>query len=371
MSPRRSKVSEVLYSSSDDELVPNLEKRTNKALSKMKPRKRGKSGRFANNEPANSSAAEQDTTDLQDLDLKQGEKAPEKMAFVPWKFLVRYPEMYVGKANNTLVAPYFEEDQLFRNLAWDFFYLFEPDERVEHPILLVPTRQLDTLLRRINAQHMITLSIPGGANEGKFYRRFGGMGTPRPRYLGRTSDVASYKTLVAITPLPEPEDDLTKLTQIQRDEFTDLVQKCKESWKGSGGKGKKGKKKKAEKRLENRKGWGHQTKRIQRYMGLREKVSPSAKKLTTINVNEAAPFLNEGEVVFICVDVETYERSPGLVTELGFAVLDTQDLVGVPPGEGAENWFKLVRAHHLRIKEYVYMKNTEFVMGCPDSFVFG
>ncbi|ROW17571.1 hypothetical protein VPNG_00779 [Cytospora leucostoma] len=362
---------EVLYSSSDDELVSDLEKRTNKALPKMKPRKRGKSVRFANNEPAPFSAAEQDATDLQDLDLKQGEKAPEQMAFLPWKFLVRYPEMYVGKANNPLVAPYFQEDQLFKNLAWEFFYLFEPDERVDHPILLVPTRQLDVLLRRINAQHMIKLSIPGGGNEGKFYRRFGGMGTPRPRYLGRTSDVASYKTLVAITPLPEPEDDLTKLTQIQRDEFTDLVQKCKESWKGSGGKGKNGKKKKAEKRLENRKGWGHQTKRIQRYMGLREKVSPSAEKLTIIDVNEAAPFLNEGEVVFICVDVETYEKSPGLVTELGFAILDTQDLVGVPPGEGAQNWFKLIRAHHLRIKEYSYMKNTEFVMGCPDSFVFG
>ncbi|KUI65380.1 hypothetical protein VM1G_00749 [Cytospora mali] len=368
------KVIEDCCSSSDEELILNLKNCTNKVLPHMQSSTkhgRGKGVRFGNIEPATLSAAEQDAAAFRDLSLKEGEKAPENMAFVPWRFLVRYPEMYVGKANSPLVAPYFEEDALFKNHHWDFFYLFEPDERVERRILFVPTRQLDALLRRINKQHSINLAIPGGGNEGKFYRRFGGLGTPLPRYLGRTSDAASYKRILAITPLPEPEDDLTQLTQVQRDDFAEMVQKCKESWQGGSGKG-KSKKKKADQRLKNRREWGHQTKRIQRYMGLRKKSSPTAsKKLTTIDVNNAVPFENEGNVVFICVDVETYEKSPRLVTELGFAILDTQDLVGLPPGDGAQHWFDLIRARHLRIKEYSYMKNTEYVMGCPESFVFG
>lgn len=363
------------YSSSDDEFVVNTRNCTNKVLPEMRrDNKRGNGGksvRFANNESATLSTAELDAAAFQDLGLKEGDKASENTAFVPWKFLVRYPEMYVGKANNPLVRPYFEEDALFQNHHWDFFYLFEPDERVENPILFVPTRQLDALLRRINKRHKTLLTIPGGGNEVKFHRRFGGLGTPRPRYLGRASDTASYKKLLAVMPLPEPEDDLAKLTQLQRDEFEELVKKCKESWQGGSGKGKNRKKKKAVERLENRKDWGHQTKRVQRYLGLREKTSPTAEKLTAIDVNDAVPFENEGNVVFICVDVETYEKSPGLVTELGFAILDSQNLVGVPPGEGGQDWFKLIQARHLRIKEYSYMKNTEYVMGCPDSFVFG
>ncbi|ROV89562.1 hypothetical protein VSDG_08547 [Cytospora chrysosperma] len=363
------------YSSSDEELVVNARNCTNKVLPEFRRGKQhgngSKSVRFDNNETASLSSADLQASAFQHLGLKEGDKAPESMAFVPWKFLVRYPEMYVGKTNNPLVTPYFEEDALFQHHHWDFFYLFEPDERVEYPILLVPTRQLEALLRRINKQHNIHLTIPGGGNESKFYRRFGGLGTPLPRYLGRTSDAASYKRLLAITPLPEPDDDLTKLTQIQRDEFEELVRNCKESWQGGSGKGKNQRKKKAVERLENRKDWGHQTKRVQRYMGLRKKSSPNAEKLTALDVNEVVPFENEGNVVFICVDVETYEKSPGLVTELGFAILDTQDLVGVPPGEGAQDWFKLIQARHLRIKEYSYMKNTEYVVGCPESFVFG
>lgn len=362
-------------SSSDDEFVVKAKYCTNKVLPEMrrsnKGGKGGKSVRFANDDPAALPVVELDGSAFQDLGLKEGDKAPENMAFVPWKFLVHYPEMYVGKANNPLVAPYFEDDALFEDHHWDFFYLFEPDERVDDPILFVPTCQLDAMLCRINKRHKILLAIPGGGNEVKFFRRFGSLGTPQPRYLGRVSDTASYKKLLAVMPLPEPEDDLTKLTQLQRDDFEEMVKSCKDSWKEGSGKGKTRKKKKAVERIENRKDWGHQTKRVQRYLGLREKISPTVQKLTNIDVNAAVPFENEGTIVFICVDVETYEKSPGLVTELGFAILDTQDLVGVPPGEGGQDWFKLIQARHLRIKEYSYMRNTEYVMGCPESFVFG
>lgn len=59
------------------------------------------------------------------------------------------------------------------------------------------------------------------------------------------------------------------------------------------------------------------------------------------------------------------------MTEIGFGSLDTHDLKGVAPGEGGENWFKLIQARHLRIKEYLHIKNHKYVEGCPHHFQFG
>ncbi|KAL2277666.1 hypothetical protein FJTKL_15259 [Diaporthe vaccinii] len=381
---RKPKAMDYPGSSSDDEYSEMKTRNcANKVLPHMSAKGVGRNGKSASGSgPAAFSECEQDTTALQDFGLSEGDKSPKGEAFIAWRFLVRYPEMYVGKTNKPNVTPYFEEKALFENQQWDFFYLFEPDERVEDPILLVPTRQLCALLRRINRQLKISLTIPGGGNEKKFYTRFGILDTPVPRYLGRTDDAASYKKLLRVVPQPEAEDDLTGLTQIQRDEFAEIVKKTRESWQGSG-KGKGKSKKRAVQRYEDRKGWGRTTKRVQRYLGLREKATPFTNyraftgqepeppKDLTLDVEAPAPFEQDGHAVFVCFDIETYEKNPGLVTELGFAILDTQKLVGVPPGAGARDWFDLIQSRHIRIKEYSYMKNTEYVEGCPDSFMFG
>ncbi|KAI3393312.1 hypothetical protein diail_4445 [Diaporthe ilicicola] len=383
---RKPKPARYPDSSSDDE-YSDLKTRNcaNKDLchTNKNPNGRGKSVSFTTNSgPATFSESEQDANAFRGLCLSKGQKSPKGEAFVPWKFLVRYPEMYVGKGNSAKVIPYFEEDALFGNQTWDFFYLFEPDEKIQDPILLVPTCQLNAMLRRINKALNINLTIPGGGNEDKFYLCFGSLGTPVPRYLGRTADFASYTKLLSLTPQPEPEDDLTGLNQIQCEEFARVVQKTRESWQGSG-KGKGKAKKKAAKRFEDRKDWGRTIKRIQRYLGLREKAPPitnyraftgqeqvPAEELT-LDVDAPTPYDQEDHAVFICFDVETYEKSPGLVTELGFAVLDTQKLKDVPPGAGSRNWFDLIQGRHIRIKEYSYMRNTEYVQGYPDNFMFG
>lgn len=260
---------------------------TRNCTNRILPRTSRRGGKSAGSSgPAIFSESEQDATALQDLELSERDKSPKGEAFIAWNFLVRYPEMYVGKANKPNVTSYFEETALFGNQTWDFFYLFEPDEKVEDPILLVPTRQLCALLRRINKQLNINLTVPGGGNEKKFYTRFGSLDTPVPRYLGRTGDFSSYKKLLHTTPQPEAEDDLTGLSQIQRDEFAEIVKNVKESWKGSG-KGKGKSKKKAEKRFDERKEWGRTTKRVQRYLGLREKAVPLANYRGT---SECLPF---------------------------------------------------------------------------------
>lgn len=91
----------------------------------------------------------------------------------------------------------------------------------------------------------------------------------------------------------------------------------------------------------------------------------------TLDFDAPAPVEQDGHVVFVCFDIETYEKSPGLVTELGFAILDTKKLIDVAPGADARNWFDVIQGRHIRIKEYSYIKNMEYVQGCPDDFMFG
>lgn len=91
----------------------------------------------------------------------------------------------------------------------------------------------------------------------------------------------------------------------------------------------------------------------------------------TLDLEAPAPFEQDEQVVFVCFDIETDEKNPGLVTELGFAVLDTQKLIGAAPGVGARNWFDVIQSRHIRINEYSYIKNMDYVQGCPDDFMFG
>lgn len=76
-------------------------------------------------------------------------------------------------------------------------------------------------------------------------------------------------------------------------------------------------------------------------------------------------------MVFICIDVESYEKAHHRVTEIGVAALDTRDLSEIAPGKDGENWRSLIRARHFRIQENGHLVNSEFVSGCPDRFDFG
>lgn len=205
-----------------------------------------------------------------DLGFKNCEKAGEDMALIPWKFLVRYAELYVGKTNTPLVEPYFDETQIFDNQDWDFFYLYEPEDLTADPIFFVPTFQLETLLGKINEKHHIALQIPDCAYD-KFFYKFHLL---QPRYYGRNALAeVHFKLVVARLPLPEAEDEVIYqgATQAERDEFAEALKRIKDSLTCRKGDGKgKLKRKNAFKRYDDRKAWGHTTKRVQRYLGLRE-----------------------------------------------------------------------------------------------------
>jgi hypothetical protein len=153
-------------------------------------------------------------------------------------------------------------------------------------------------------------------------------------------------------------------------------------------------------RIERQKTWCHSLKRIQRYLGLREvrqvdeeaiqaslelsgwadkadfdaavkeafsKLGPSA----SFDAEKLAPYTTENDVVFVCVDIEAYERNSRQITEIGIATLDTRDIQSLTPGKQGEEWMKKIRARHFRVKEHANLHNTEFVAGCADKFDFG
>lgn len=221
-----------------------------------------------------------DQAAFRDLGLEQGQQAPHLEVFCPWKLLVRYVELYVGKTNTPLVEPYFDKENLFKNQSWDFFYLYNPDNLNDDPLLLVPTSQLNAMLAMINKDLHISLSIPPGEPSAKFFQRFeDGI---RPRYLGRTRDSASYDSLLNAVPLPDPADDFSDMTEWGKGNFLETLKNIRQSFVGDKKKGKS--KKAARLRHEKHTNWGRATKRVQRYLGLRQK---------------AANFLNYRGMMFI------------------------------------------------------------------------
>ena len=83
------------------------------------------------------------------------------------------------------------------------------------------------------------------------------------------------------------------------------------------------------------------------------------------------PYTQENDVVFVAMDIECYEFNHNAITEIGFGILDTRHLAGVPPGLACQNWLALIRGRHLRITEHATMVNRVHVQGNESNFNFG
>jgi hypothetical protein len=84
------------------------------------------------------------------------------------------------------------------------------------------------------------------------------------------------------------------------------------------------------------------------------------------------PYQSCRDTVLICFDVESWERNHDIITEVGLAIFDTEQFKTTPaPGNAAQNWHKLIEAHHFRIIEHGHHRNSDFVQGNPFGFKFG
>lgn len=228
----------------------------------------------------------------------------------------------------------------------------------------MPGHQFQHLLSALNAKFGMSLAIPGGPNEQKFNMKFPRTGTPRPRFLGRSKSADDFLDMTEDFPEPEDVDDVDKMSAEDRDKFMQMINSIFRSEKNA---------KKAEKsrikRIKLHIAWGRSMKRTQRYLGLREREGQEVQ--TALDLSKPTTLAPEGHVLFIAIDLEAYEFNQDLITEIGLAMLDTDKLAGVAPGEGGKNWFSLIEARHIRVKENTWAQNYKHVQGWPDRFNFG
>jgi hypothetical protein len=290
-------------------------------------------------------------------------------------------------------------------LTWYRFYLYRStgiDAQNPTALILVPTQQFANFLQTINTCFHTHLTISSGSGNGAFQVTFNDDGTPRPRYLGRATNKDMAAKLRNDAPpsyfkLNNEPGAIGKASDRSLAAFKAKMDLMTQSAKG---KKQASKEKQKLERINKQQEWNHSIKRVQRYLGLRQvsqekqiaaikeglnklnlgwgdyddAVKAAAAKLlpqVKFDPDVLAPYDQERSVVFICVDVEAYERNLSQITEIGIATLDTDDLKTVVPGKGGDNWLSLIRVRHFRISEYKHLKNSEFIDGCADRFEFG
>ena len=216
-------------------------------------------------------------------------------------------------------------------------------------------------------------------------------GSPRPRYLGR---------MMAEDDLNVMESKIPRIDFVQDGE--DAVNsrslaafrvKMEAAIQAGKNKSKASKEKKKGERIILKRSWCAELKRVRCYLGLRprwtqlenphemldltwdefqaaeaEHEIAKMARVQHIDVMKPVPNPFHQDVVFICVDVECYERSRKTITEIGISTLDTNDLIELPPGEGGVAWMKKIRSRHFRIQEHSHLENKDFVIGCADRF---
>ena len=260
------------------------------------------------------------------------------------------------------------------------------------PLLLIPREEVLGLFEEIYDKFKIPADFPDMTRHPGFVIGFEEEGSPRPRYLGRLTDQVSLLDLEELMPEPGTEPGVPQILEDRT--FPAFRRKIEPAILAGKNRQKNAKSKKKQDRVAQKQGWSAQLKRAQCYLGIRPRgmarkqdfhddpnhsyeESQAAQaayekaaglKLPNLIPTLPAPYPFDKNVVFVCVDVESYERDHKKITEIGISTLDTLDLVNTSPGDGGHDWMKKIRARHFRIAEYAHLNNTDFVTGCADKF---
>ncbi|KAI4645459.1 uncharacterized protein J4E78_009369 [Alternaria triticimaculans] len=306
-------------------------------------------------------------------DLQRGDIASPRHHFTPIQALSKYPYKYCDKSHMQDIASAFFDQGKFWQREWDLYYVWDIEE-TSKPFVLVRESQVLALLGEINKHLNLSLRISDQQREEGLLVQFPDHPRCLPRYLGRSHSREDVDSMAENAPNEHfraaGESSHPPLEQPTLEDFKQLMENLAEAQKA---KNKANKAKKQQERLGKNKSMTDQFKRASRYLGLRDSIQdPSSPTLSpAVDPSQPAPFSFDQSVVFVCVDVESYERAHHKITEVGVATLDTRELVGVPPGKDGEAWREKIHARHFRIKEHRHLVNSEFVAGHPDSFKFG
>ena len=269
------------------------------------------------------------------------------------------------------------------------YYVHTLLDHENKPLLLIPSREVDALFKEIHKTLGIYCRFPDITRHPGF--DIGFEEGPRPRYLGRLTDECSLTDLEGMIP-----DTIQQWPEVVEDtSFPAFRRKMEAAILAGKNRQKNAKDRKRRDRVATKRSWCAQLRRLQCYLGVRPRgtvdkaefhnnpnhtweESQAAQKayeiaaglkLPNLDYTQLAPHPFDRDVVFVCVDVEAYEKDRHQITEIGISTLDTRDLKSITPGEGGAEWMKKIRARHFRIIELSHLRNSEFVSGCAEKFL--
>lgn len=297
------------------------------------------------------------------------------------------------------------------------WYIWPDLPNTTKPILLIPSKQVETLLKDINnAVDDAHLILGTEAEEIGLVIRFPNHPDLLPRYLGHSTCREQFVRLERHVPnavrrrkgeIPHKDAPNNRTAQEWRRQMEMAFDVAK-------GKSRASKNTRKEQRAEKQQAWKGSLRKAERALGLRPALlrengqSPAKKPLQmTSDSLSAEPAANapwseikafhnhrdqayhdckhpppanpmepprwpfEDSPVFISVDIECYEHNKGQITEIGLATLDTNDLEGIAPSDKGQGWHPKIRPRHFRIREHAHLFNSDYVSGCADRFEFG
>ncbi|KAF2731413.1 hypothetical protein EJ04DRAFT_579126 [Polyplosphaeria fusca] len=304
--------------------------------------------------------------------LSRGDLASPIDAFAPFGAITKYPYKFVNKNLMQEIASGFFDGGKIWTREWDFFYVW--DIEPSKPLILVREQQFQALLDEINSTLKLNLKVTDQQREDGLVGRFPNHPLLLPRYLGRSTSREEHDKMVSTAPSRtfRPAGETSSPGTTDRDSLEAFRKMMEDMWDVQAKKGKAQKAKKLEDRIAKQQTMNRMFKRCQRYLGLRPTApatpSPPA---PAIDPSLPSPFPFDQSPIFVCVDVESYERAHHLITEVGIATLDTHDLLTLAPGPDGLNWRAQITARHFLIRENMHLVNSQFISGCPDRFEFG
>jgi hypothetical protein len=144
------------------------------------------------------------------------------------------------------------------------YFICDPDKRRE-PLIFVPTAQLAQLLRNINSELGLNLKIPENKPGELFEIRFENF--PYPRFLGKVQNEQTYHEFKRA--LGSWREDLSELKVEGMRLFKEKINRIYDSIKPPTSK--KNDEGRRLKMITRQKGWSQTIKRVQRYLGLRQR----------------------------------------------------------------------------------------------------
>ncbi|KAI4204145.1 MAG: hypothetical protein LQ350_001336 [Teloschistes chrysophthalmus] len=306
-----------------------------------------------------------------------GQIAPRGTKFCPLAAVSKWPYKFIQQPDSEIISQRFFAAGRFRARGWTLYYIVD---------------EVQNLFDEIREQLGLIVRWPLKEKAPGFLLKFSEADTPRPQYLGRLDLHHSLDEMEAKIPPQKKNRDATFRAEDRS--FAAFKRKMEDAIEATKHRNKNQRDKKKKQRIGTKQIWCAQMKRTQCYLGIRPRADPSmpdpvqdpdipvrelereikrynlaqCRDLPDLDVSEAAPFPFQSNVVFICVDVEAYEKPPRPITEIGISTLDTNDLVDLAPGERGTNWMKKIRSRHFRISETGHLHNKEHVQGCADRF---